>query len=72
MNDTPLTTCPVKKYTDDVLSDSYQLNLSLRKLRRSMRHCAECEGADECLIMRDFNTKFEAAIDEVVEQWGLK
>jgi hypothetical protein len=71
MSDT-LLACPVKKYTEDVLSDSYQLNLSLRKLRRSMRHCAECDAVDGCLIMRDFNAKFEAAIDEVVEQWGLK
>ncbi len=65
------TRCPVWKQTHQAMSQVHQLASTLRRLRPMMRHCRRCLQQETCPLLRDFNAQFEAAWQEVMEEWEL-
>ena len=63
--------CPVLTDTTIVLLNVRQLARSIRRLRRSMRTCTGCVDQDTCPVLSEFNEKFQLALTEVVEEWGI-
>ena len=62
--------CPVQADTARVAELSQDMARYLRKLRRDLRRCALCEAGPECPILQEYHAVVEAAIDQVVREWG--
>lgn len=63
--------CPLWKQTREAMSSVRALATSLRKLRPMIRRCRRCPERETCPIWRDFNAQFQAALEEVVDEWQL-
>lgn len=68
---TPWLTCPVVPFTTKVLASASELNLALKRLRRAMHHCESCPNSVDCPILADFNSKFNTALQQITDEWGL-
>ena len=64
--------CPLREDTARLAELGQDMTRYLRKLRRDLRRCASCEAGPECPILQEYHAVVEAAIDQVVREWGLK
>jgi hypothetical protein len=63
--------CEVEKTRDECVKLSEDMTKSLRKLRIALRNCDQCEKFDDCPILKDLNIHINAALEEVLQEWGL-
>lgn len=62
--------CPVIGESRRITVLSKDLTRALRRLRRSLQRCRHCPANDECPILDTFNSSVDAAIQQVVDEWG--
>jgi hypothetical protein len=62
--------CPIPKDTNFVISTTKELIKSMRKLRRDLIHCQDCENVDGCQLRLNFQSMIDTAIDEVNQEWN--
>jgi hypothetical protein len=65
---TPL--CPIRKDFVDVQFTARNLAHKMSRLRRQLRRCRECQGAD-CPVLKEFNSAVQAALQEVAFELGI-
>jgi hypothetical protein len=63
--------CPLWDEVQEAAISAKRLSASMRRLRRSMRHCQVCSEREECPVLIQFNQSFHEALQEVMEEWGL-
>lgn len=65
------TGCLIVQDTRQVQGHSSDLSKSLRKLRRDLQKCKDCESVEGCQVLKEFNTLVQSSIDTVLEEWNL-
>ena len=63
--------CPVRDEAQAVRQASQDLLRKMRRLRRAMLSCRRCPVCQSCDFQHVFNASVDAAIAEVIEEWGL-
>ncbi len=63
--------CPVRPFTESVLTSAAGLARALKRLRRAMHHCDSCIARGDCPVLLAFNAKFQTALTEVTDEWQL-
>ena len=63
--------CPVRLEAQAVRQASQDLLRKMRRLRRAMLSCRRCPVCQSCDFQHVFNASVDAAIAEVIEEWGL-
>ncbi len=61
--------CPVLQEAQNVLDISLDFRRSLRRLRKKLSLCRDCELEGECTAFNTYKARIIAAIDEVAETW---
>ena len=67
---TPIPNCPILTDTALVIENARQLVSLMRKLKRDLKKCEICPAGDDCPVLKDFNSKVQAAISEVLEEYN--
>lgn len=63
--------CPVRLEAQAVRQASQDLLRKMRRLRRAMLTCRRCPAYQRCDFQQAFNASVDAAVAEVIEEWGL-
>lgn len=63
--------CPLLDDMQQVREHSQSLFTAMRRLRRKLRTCNECEGYENCPILMEFNSEVQAAVQQIMEEWSL-
>jgi hypothetical protein len=64
--------CPVFDALSDACSEAHSFARAMRRLRRSMRHCPQCEQYENCPVMQQFRLSIQAVLEEITREWELK
>jgi hypothetical protein len=65
----PKNQCPVLLEAQNALDISIDFRRSLRRLRKKLTLCRDCELEGECEALNAYKARIIAAIDEVAETW---
>jgi hypothetical protein len=65
----PVPGCPVLQDTQQIQGLAYDLNKTLRKLRRDLSACRKCRNYDDCQVLKDFNSIVQSVLSEVASEW---
>ena len=64
--------CPVWHDLQAVEAHGQDLVRALRNLKREMKRCRKCRGADSCPLIAQFQGLVDAVVDELNREWGWK
>lgn len=62
--------CPLKFEFDHILELTQDLTLAFQMLRQKRSLCSECFLVASCRFWADFDAQAQAAIRDVLRQWG--
>lgn len=62
--------CPLKFEFDRILEISQDLTTAFQLLRQKRSLCEECQHVAACPFWVDFDTQAQAAIRDVLREWG--
>jgi hypothetical protein len=63
--------CDVVREANEVLRKTEDLTKAYRKLKRSLKKCADCDFGDGCPAMRQESAAIDAALNQLVDEWGI-
>lgn len=63
--------CPIGADVSLVVALSVSLGKALRKLRRDLRLCERCQKGEDCPLRQVYQSKVQAAIAQVQDEWNL-
>lgn len=63
--------CPVRESKEKVVEHAGNLVAALRRLKREVRACRAGGCLQDCWLLNEFNRQAQAALDQVLEEWGL-
>ena len=66
------TECFVYKNLSRSVEQTLSYACSMRRLRRSVLKCAECEHYDTCAVMHNFRAAIDRVIEELTVEWNLR
>lgn len=64
--------CPVFNALSNACTQAESFARSMRRLRRSMRHCTQCVQFDHCPVMQQFRQSITTVLEEITQEWDLK
>jgi len=63
--------CDVEVETKAIMKSSKDMIAGMRKLKRTLRACEECDSGETCHIVANFNQQIQTALSEIASEWGL-
>ena len=64
-------TCQAEIEAKAVVLAGQEMAKGLRRLKRALRACDQCEDNEDCNILRSYNQQIQVAISEITSEWGL-
>lgn len=63
--------CPIQQHQTKIVDLSKDMVRTIRKLRRDLQSCPECDNALDCPILQTFNASVNEAINTITDEWNL-